>query len=88
MGNPYARTSSTFQQHSKIYPPHFQFQFNSGTLENVHVPSSKPDINFYTCRLTEPTFGAKTTTSEKFQFHIQVETIEKTSFITSFSVST
>ena len=27
-------------------------------------------INFYACRLTEPTFGAEITTSEKFQFHI------------------
>ena len=25
----------TFQKHCKTCPPHFQFQFNSGTLENV-----------------------------------------------------
>ena len=44
----------------------FQFQVNSGTLKNVQIPSSKPYRNFYTCRLTEATFGIRITTSKKF----------------------
>ena len=48
----------------------FQFQFNSGTLKNVQIPSSKPYSNFYTYNLTEATFGTRTTTSKKFQLHI------------------
>ena len=51
----------------KHVPCIFQFEFNSGTLENVQLPSSKSHINSYACRLTGPTFGA---TSKKFQFHI------------------
>ena len=39
-------------------------------MENVKVPSSKPYVNSYACRLTEPTFEAEITTSENFQFHI------------------
>ena len=35
------------------------------------------NLNSYTYRLTEPTFGAKITTFEKFQFHIWFKTIEK-----------
>ena len=37
--------SYTFQQHCKTYHPHFQFQLNCGTLENVQIPSSRPYIN-------------------------------------------
>ena len=59
-----------FRNNVKPIPDNFQFQFNSGTLENVQIPSSKPHINSYACRLTEPTFGAEITTSEKLQFHI------------------
>ena len=40
------------------------------TLEYVEIPSFKPDINSYACRLTELIFGAEITSSEKFQFHI------------------
>ena len=69
--------SQPFQKHCKTYPPHFQFQFNSETLENVQIPSYKPYINSYGGRLTEPTFGAGITTSEKFQFHMQFKCIEK-----------
>ena len=57
-------------KHCKTYPLHFQFQFNSETLENVQITSSKPYINSYAYILTEPTFGPKIITSEKFQFHI------------------
>ena len=32
----------------------FQFQFNSGNLENVQIRSSKNYMNPYACRLTEP----------------------------------
>ena len=63
-------------KHCKTYLPHFQFQFNSGTLENVQITFSKPYINSYECRITETTFGAEITTFEKFQFHIQFKTIE------------
>ena len=45
-------------------------QLKCGTLQNVHIPSSKPYINSCACRLTEPTLRAEITTSEKFQFHI------------------
>ena len=58
------------QKYCKTYPTHFQLQFNSGTLENVQIPSSKPYINSYVCILTEPTFGEEITTSEKPQFYI------------------
>ena len=37
-------------------------------MENVQIPSSRPYINFYTCRLTEPTFRTEINTSEMFQF--------------------
>ena len=42
--------------------PHFLFQVNIETLENVQIPSSKLYINSYACRLTEPTFEAEITT--------------------------
>ena len=62
--------SCTFQKHCKTYPLHFQFQFNTETLEDVKILFSKPYINFYVCRLTESTFGAGITASAKFQFYI------------------
>ena len=34
-------------------------------MESVKIPSSKPYINFYSYRITEATFGAERTTSEK-----------------------
>ena len=43
----------------------------------MQVPFSKPYINCYTCRKSEPTFGANITASEKFQFHVCFKTIEK-----------
>ena len=70
----------------KCIPCIYQFQFNSGTLENIQIFSSKPHNNFYACRLAEPTLGTERTTSEKFQFHIEFKTIEKTSSIMSSSV--
>ena len=84
MGNFYASTpwvkkalgiikvifSCIFQQQCKSYPPHFQFQFNSVTFENVQIPSSKSYINSDACRSAEATFEVKITTSEKLKFHI------------------
>ena len=55
------------QKHCKTT---FQFEFNIGTLENVQILSFKLYINSYACRITEPTFGAKLATSEKFEFDI------------------
>ena len=61
--------SYLFMHIEKTYLPHFLFQFNSGTLENVQIPSSKPYITSYVCSLTDTTFGAEISTFEKFQFH-------------------
>ena len=52
----------------KHYLPHFQFQFNSGTLENERILPSKPYINCYACRLTETTFGAEITLLKSSNF--------------------
>ena len=38
-------------------------------------------------RIIEPTFGAKITTSEKFQYYIKFKIIEKPSSIMSYSLS-
>ena len=59
--------SCTFQKYCKTYPHILQFQFKSGTLKNVQIPLN---LNSYTCRLTEPNFGAKIAAFEKFQSHI------------------
>ena len=61
--------SYLFMHIEKTYLPHFLFQFNSGSLENVQIPSSKPYITSYVCSLTDTTFGAEISTFEKFQFH-------------------
>ena len=66
------------QKRYKLYLLLFQFQFNSGTLENVQIPSSKPYINSYACRITEPNFGAEITISEKFQFPYNSNPLKKT----------
>ena len=78
----------TYQKDSETSCPHLQFQFNSGMLENVQIPSSnKPYINSYSFILIEPTFGAHITTSELFPFHILLKTLEETSSIMSSLVS-
>ena len=66
-----------FRNTVKPVPHIFQFQFNSRTMENVQISSSKPYINSYACKLTRPNFRAEITTSEKFQFHMEFKIIEK-----------
>ena len=58
------------QKHCKTYLPHFNLKFNSVTLENVQIPSSKSSINSYPYRISELTLGAEISLSEKSQFHI------------------
>ena len=63
---PFMHISETLYNLCPTFPVSIS-QWNFGKCTDS---SSRPHIKSYACRLTEPTFRAEITTSEKFQFHI------------------